>query len=49
MTSPRTPTVRAWLRERPWIWLLLIMLLFIAVDAVFLKIAFTLPLEEIAR
>ncbi|MEM9553607.1 MAG: hypothetical protein AAGC60_05060 [Acidobacteriota bacterium] len=40
-------TLREWFRENPWIWLILLFLLFLAANAVFLKIAMSLPLEEI--
>lgn len=39
--------LRAWIRENPWIWIVLLFVLFIAADMVFVKIAMDLPLEEI--
>ena len=49
MTLRRMLIVRNWLRENPWIWLLIIVFLFLTANAVFLKIATSLPLEEIGQ
>ena len=42
-------SVRLWLKRNPWIWLVLLVLLFLSANAVFFKIATSLPLEEIGR
>ena len=39
--------MRAWIKENPWIWLLIIVFMFLTANAVFLKIALSLPLEII--
>ena len=41
--------LRTWMRENPWIWLVLIYLLFLSANAVFLKIAFSMPFEIIGK
>ena len=39
--------MRRWIRNNPWVWLLLIVFLFLAANAVFLKIATSVPPIEI--
>lgn len=41
--------LREWLREHPWIWIVLLLLFFFVVDVVFVKIALDHPVEEIPR
>jgi hypothetical protein len=35
--------VRRWIRNNPWVWLLLIVFLFLAANAIFLIIAMSVP------
>ena len=35
--------MRRWIRNNPWVWLLLIVLFFLAANAIFLMIAKTVP------
>lgn len=35
--------MRRWIRNNPWVWLLLIVLFFLAANAIFLKIATSVP------
>ena len=41
--------MRLWFERNPWIWLVLLVLFFLAGNALFLKIATSVPLEEIGR
>ena len=41
--------MRRWIKDNPWIWLLLIVVLFLAADAVFLNIAMSVPPQEIVE
>ena len=39
--------MRRWIRDNPWIWLLLIVFLFLAANSVFLKVATSVSPQEI--
>ena len=39
--------MRRWIRNNPWIWLLLIVFFFLAANGIFLKIATSVPPQEI--
>lgn len=39
--------MRRWIRNNPWIWLLLIVFLFLVANGVFLKVAMSVPPQEI--